>query len=223
MIAEMSADLSADLSEHPGSRTVITQDWAGNVDHDHLDRVRRAPADFAPGGVTHLVLEVLAYAADEAGALGRTGRCVITLYPDGSVSVADDGRGTDTRPDRDGHPVRKPVMATRDLRFFDSGDAPQLPDGHPRRGMSTVAALSSRLTHTNRRREGAWTQRYEEGVPATGLLPVADQGATGTTVHFLPAAELRTGPEVSVEVLRRAGAVWPQLDIEVVDVRGRAT
>ena len=57
-------------------------------------------------------------------------------------AVADNGRGTDTRYDERGEPVRKPVMATKDLRFFDTAGAELLPDGHPRRGMSVVAALS---------------------------------------------------------------------------------
>lgn len=69
--------------------------------------------------------------------------------------------------------VKKPVMATKDLRFFDHPGAQLLPDGQPRRGMSVVAALSEWLVHTNRRAGGAWTQRYEHGVPATGLNPIA--------------------------------------------------
>jgi DNA gyrase subunit B len=43
-----------------------THDWSRDVDVAHLERIRHDPARFAPGGVTHLVLEVLAYAADEA-------------------------------------------------------------------------------------------------------------------------------------------------------------
>jgi len=103
------------------------------------------------------------------------GHCVVTLHADGSVSVADNGRGTDTRYDDRGRPIKKPVIATRDLRFFDFPDAQRLPDGHPRRGMSTVAALSEWLTHTNRRSNGAWTQRYEHGVPVTDLVPAGDR------------------------------------------------
>ncbi len=47
-----------------------THDWASTVDRNHLGQVRRIPAVFAPGGVEHLVLEVLAYAAEEAEATG---------------------------------------------------------------------------------------------------------------------------------------------------------
>jgi topoisomerase-4 subunit B len=128
--------------------------WTRDSDAGHLERVRGEPAVFAPGGVVHLVLEVLAYAADETEHTG-SGRAVVTVHGDGSVSIADDGRGTDTRVDDQGRMVKKPVMTTKDLRFFDSPQAAVLPDGHPRRGMSVVTALSEWLVHTNRRRNGA--------------------------------------------------------------------
>ncbi|MFD3555146.1 ATP-binding protein [Streptomyces goshikiensis] len=198
-----------------------THDWAGTVDAGHLSRIRDEAAAFAPGGLRHLVLEVVAYAADEAESRGG-GRCTVTLHADGSVSVADDGRGTDTRLDAAGRPVRKPVMATKDLRFFDHPEPPPLPDGHPRRGMSVVAALSAWLVHTNRRAGGAWTQRYEYGVPATGLTPVADDGTTGTLVHFRPGDHLpppaEPGEPASAGAAAWAGS-WPYLSVEVDDRR----
>ena len=165
----------------------------------------------------HLVLEVVAYAADEAASTG--GRCTITLHADGSVSVADNGRGTDTRLDAEGSPVRKPVMATRDLRFFGAPAteaAETLPDGHPRRGISVVAALSTWLVHTNHRGNGSWTQRYEYGIPVTGLVPVAARPTTGTTVHFLPGDGF--DPIQATEELSRL-ARRPHLAVEVIDQR----
>ncbi|MBB5782407.1 ATP-binding protein [Nonomuraea jabiensis] len=192
-----------------------THDWAADIDLAHLSHIRDNPAEFAPGGVRHLILEVLAYPADEAASTGA-GRCTVTLHADGSVSVADEGRGTDTRFDDQGRPVKKPVMASRDLRFFDNLGAEVLADGHPRRGMSVVAALSEWLVHTNRRLNGSWTQRYEHGVPVTGLEPVAGDGTTGTTVHFLPDAQL---PPLADDLRRFAGA-WPGLAVIVDDRRG---
>ncbi len=115
-----------------------THDWASIVDAEHLAKIRQHPTVFAPGGSLHLILEVMAYAADGAESTS-SGCCVVTLHGDNSVSVADNGRGTDTRYDDCAQPIRKPVMATRDLRFFDFPDAQTLPDGYPRRGMSTVA------------------------------------------------------------------------------------
>ncbi len=192
-----------------------THDWATDVDLGHLARIRETPAEFAPGGAWHLILEVLAYPADEAASTGA-GRCTVTLHRDGSVSVADEGRGTDTRFDEQGRPVRKPVMASKDLRFFDDPSAETLPDGHPRRGMSVVAALSEWLIHTNRRLNGSWTQRYEHGVPITGLEPIVGDGATGTTVHFLPGVHL---PPLADD-LRRFADGWPGLVVTVDDRRG---
>lgn len=88
-------------------------------------------------------------------------------------------------------------------------EAQRLPDGHPRRGVSVVAALSDWLVHTNRRRNGSWTQRYERGAPVTDLSPIADDGTTGTTVRFLP------GQEIGPLRLPEAGD-WPHLSVEVV-------
>jgi topoisomerase IV subunit B len=166
----------------------------------------------------HLILEVLAYAADEARAPGRDGRGIVTLHADGSVSVADDDRGTDTRVDAAGRVVKKPVMGTKDLRFFDDPDAETLPDGHAPRGMSVVTALSEWLIHTNRRTGGSWTQRYEHGVPTTDPTPVADDGRTGTTGHFQPDTAILMGLGVMTSVLQHA-ASWPQLRIDLVDKR----
>ena len=199
-----------------------THDWARSVDVAHLEGVRRAPDRYAPGGATHLVLEVIAYAADEAEAAGTTtGWCRVTLHADGSVSVSDDGRGTDTRTDPTGRPVRKPVMSTKDIRFFDSPEPPLLPDGHPRRGISIVAALSEWLVHTNRRADGAWTQRYEGGVPAGDLVAASpdDDTSTGTTVHFRPADGVRSNGEVSAPELRRLSGACTRLTLEVIDER----
>ncbi len=195
-----------------------THDWAGTVDVGHLALIRRDPAAFAPGGPEHLILEVVAYAADEASSLAG-GHCVITLHPDDSVSVADAGRGTATRVDEHGRIVRKPVMSSMDLRFFDFPEAEQLPDGLPRRGISVVAALSEWLIHTNRRLDGAWTQRYEHGVPVTDLEPVEADGTTGTMVRFRPDEPLRSEWWPTAADLSLWAAHWPHLTVRLDDLR----
>ncbi len=194
-----------------------THEWSADVDLDHLASIRAAGATSAPGGAGHLVLEVLAYADDEAAELGRTGACSVTLHDDGSVSVADDGRGTQTRYDEHGAPVRKPVMSTKDLRFFADPASPRLPDGRPRRGISVVAALSAWLVHENRRADGAWTQRYEHGVPVGGLVAIRATGTTGTTVHFLPYDDV-VPVKVDAGTLRRL-ARFPHLTITLEEQR----
>jgi topoisomerase-4 subunit B len=158
-------------------------------------------ATFAFGGVTHLVLEALAYALDEA-VDGSTCSIDVSLHVDGSVSVVDDGRGTDTRQDADGTWVVKPVMATPDLRFFGVPDAPLLPDGLARSGMSVVAALSSWLVHTNVRAEGAWSARYVRGIPDRRPEAATTTGASGTSVRFLPDPDVFGDESVDVDRLR---------------------
>ena len=186
-----------------------THDWASDLDRAHLAEIRSRPSHYAAGGRRHLVLEVLAYANEEAESLGRTGRAVVTMHADGRVTVADDGRGTDTRVAEHGDTVRKPVMSTRDVRFFDAQDGDRLPDGLPRRGISVVSALSPVLVHENRTASGAWSQTYRHGVPDGELRAVAPSTTTGTSATFdadvhgplsLTADDLTAFPGLRVEV-----------------------
>lgn len=124
------------------SWTVTTHDWRTDLDVEHLAEVRDRLGDTeAAGGRRHLILEIFAYANEEAESQGRADTVIITVFPHGRVRVADDGRGTDTRRDSRGRVIRKPVMATADLRFRAEAPAPLLPDGLPRGGMSAVPPI----------------------------------------------------------------------------------
>jgi DNA gyrase subunit B len=59
-----------------------THDWAMSVDRAHLQLIRDHADDYAGSGVPHLVLEVLAYANDEAESIGRQGHCTVTHHGD---------------------------------------------------------------------------------------------------------------------------------------------
>lgn len=198
-----------------------THDWSTDVLADHLTEVRSRAAELAADGVAHLLLEVLAYPADEAVENGRV-RCRVTRHLDGSFEVADDGRGTQVRPVAGGGVRRKPVMSTPDLRFFDTEPPVLLPDGRPRRGMSVVAALSHRLVHRNRRVEGSWERVYRAGLPVTDLVDVPPDGTTGTTVRFWPGLPgLDLTPLAGSLVDHRAVLTcWSGLDVELVDLAG---
>lgn len=82
------------MPDRPWTNT--THDWRLDIDLDHLDSVRQAAGRYGAGGIAHLVLEVVAYAADEAAAQNRRGSCLVELRAGGSVLVADNGRGTAT-------------------------------------------------------------------------------------------------------------------------------
>ena len=63
---------------HPTLTINATHDWAASVDRHHRDRIRSEPHTYAPvGGLLHLLLEVLAYANDEAESLGRQDVCAL--------------------------------------------------------------------------------------------------------------------------------------------------
>jgi topoisomerase-4 subunit B len=194
-----------------------THDWSVVANAEHIAEVRRDVAHFSEGGITHLVLEVLAYAVDEA-IEGTTDRVDVTRHAEGSISVADNGRGTQVRYSDAGVPMVKPIMSTQDLRFFGVNDAPVLPDGRVRSGMSVVAALSEWLIHTNWREGRGWVQRFERGLP-TGLLTEIPGGeSTGTLVRFRPDPMVFDLEGLSVESLRAACCGFSgKLDIVVVD------
>jgi topoisomerase IV subunit B len=73
--------------------------------------------------------------------------------------------------------------------------------------------LSEWLVHTNRRRDDAWTQRYERGMPMTGLGPIPGNSATGTTVHFCPDETVRaSGAHAVIDAVQLA-ASWRELPV----------
>ena len=80
--------------------------------------------------------------------------------------------------------------------------------------MSVVSALSEWLVHVNSRDDGSWCQRYEDGVPVTDLLPIAGDGMSGTTVHFMPGEALRGAP-INLSELARCVRAWRHLDVEL--------
>ncbi len=195
---------------------VTTHDWTRDVDLEHLAALRDRLGNAAAGGRRHLILEVLAYADEEAASQGRVGTAVVTTHADGRVTIADDGRGTDTRRDAAGAVIRKPVMATADVRFLDEAAAPNLPDGLPRRGMSSVAAVSHELVHENHRDTGSWSQSYRFGVPDRELVEVAARGRSGTAVSFR--ADVPGPPDLADDDLR--GFPWLRIELRMEPAPG---
>ncbi|GAB3811470.1 hypothetical protein GCM10028799_06230 [Kribbella italica] len=186
--------------------------WLSVADAAHIDAVRADPGQY--GDLLHLALEAIAYPVDE-GVGGTATRARVVLHDDGSIEVSDDGRGTHVRFDDDGVPMVKPIMATRDLRFFGDPSAQLLPDGRPRNGMSVVVALSAWAIHTNHRTEGSWTRRYEYGVPRGPLVSLPAASTTGTTVHFRPDPEL-FAEKLTVDGLAKACEGFaPSIPIEI--------
>ena len=144
-----------------------------------------------PRGLHHLVYEVVDNSVDEAIA-GYCDQVSVTLHPDNSVTVADDGRGIPVEEhEKEKRPAAEVVMTTLHAggKFGDGGGY-KVSGGLHGVGVSVVNALSERL-HLEVRRDGyVWEQDYERGDAAGRAEAGAETKETGTTITFLPDGEV---------------------------------
>ncbi|CAB4777530.1 unannotated protein [freshwater metagenome] len=170
-----------------------------------LEAVRKRPGMYIGStgerGLHHLVYEVVDNSVDEALA-GFCTEINVTLMPDGSLQVIDNGRGIPV----DIHPVEKKpalevVMTVLHAggKFGDSGYS--VSGGLHGVGASVVNALSSDLSVTVQRDGFIWTQSYKLGVPTSPVTKGEASAKTGTTIQFQPSAEIFETIDFSFETL----------------------
>lgn len=203
-----------------------------------LEAVRKRPGMYIGGtgsaGLMHLVWELIDNAVDEAAA-GFANKVFVTFHRDGSVEVADNGRGIPV----DKHPKRKVsalevVLTELHAGGKFGGGAYASSGGLHGVGASVVNALSVKLRVEVDRQGHTWALDFDERVPGhfTGskfkksheLKKTARTKKTGSRLRFWPDTEI-FDPEAEIdweEVISRvklACFLVPGLKIVLEDKR----
>ena len=159
-----------------------------------LEAVRKRPGMYigstGPQGLHHLVYEVVDNSVDEALA-GFATTVDVTIAPDNSVTVIDNGRGIPV----DKHPkMKKPtlevVMTILHAGGKFGGEGYKVSGGLHGVGVSVVNALSTRVDVEVKRDGQIWAQSYEYGKPVTTMTAIGKSKATGTKTTFWPDPEI---------------------------------
>src|SRR4051812_38451297 len=174
-------------------------------------------------GLHHLVYEIVDNSVDEALA-GYNDRIEVTIHPDHSVTVVDWGRGmpVDTMVGSDESALTTILTKLHAGGKF-GGDGYKVSGGLHGVGASVVNALSERLVAEVRRDGKLYRQEFARGVPLGPVAVVGESTDTGTTISFLPDAEifeeLDMVSETLLQRLRETAFLTKGLLIRFVDER----
>ena len=195
-----------------------------------LDPVRERPGMYigstGPRGLHHLVYEVVDNSVDEALA-GYCSRLTVTIQPDNSVVVVDDGRGIPVgiMPQYN-KSAAEVVLTMLHAGGKFGGQGYKVSGGLHGVGVSVVNALSAWLELDIYVDGFHWHQRFERGVPVTSLEQkekLAKDAPTGTTVSFMPDPDVFEEVDYDFRVLaqrlRETAFLTKNLRIELIDER----
>ncbi len=209
---------------------------AGNSSYDAqditvlegLEAVRKRPGMYIGStgvrGLHHLIYEVVDNSVDEALA-GRCSAVTVTIHPDNSVTVVDDGAGIPVAiMAKEQRPAVEVVLTVLHAggKFGDGGGY-KVSGGLHGVGVSVVNALSERLDVEIRRDGHVFRQTYARGKPQGDLAKGEATSETGTTITFLPDDEIFESLEIDFTVIeermRDTAFLTRGLKITIVDER----
>ena len=170
-----------------------------------LQAVRKRPAMYIGSlderGLHHLVHEVVDNSIDEA-MVGFCKNIQVSMNGDGSVTVADDGRGipVDVHP-KFGVPAAELVMSRMHAGAKFERKLYRVSGGLHGVGLSVVTGLSEWLEARIRRDGKEWKIRFERGEKAADLQPIGPAEGTGTVITFKPDRQIFETTEFDFETL----------------------
>ena len=185
---------------------VNTEYGAGQIQVlEGLEAVRKRPSMYIGStdarGLHHLVYEVVDNSIDEALA-GYCTNIEVTIRPDHSVKVVDNGRGIpiEVIPKYQKSALEIVLTMLHAGGKFDN-NAYKVSGGLHGVGVSAVNALSEWLEAEVRRDGKLYKQRYECGKPVTPVTTIGESTGSGTTITFKPDKTIFETLEYDIETL----------------------